>query len=681
MAKPRHLCSAVFSLLVVAATGAGGQAPETEYYFGIEVNGVLCGYSRFVTSPMVQAGRELTLLKQNYLILGSALGSEFNTRLALTYHIESGSGQFLYHDSAIEQGTTKLGSTIRIEGDTARCGETLSALTTSIPLPADVVLENTLLFPHLKADFADRDLESRTYHVFEVRGFQVHDVTYTRIGREAVDLAGSPREAVVLDRLDRVTGLKTKHWIDTRSGQVLKTVGPGSRLSFLADPSIVDRIQRGDLGELFIAKVGVSIPDATAIRYMKVNAVVEPSGLWVTPELLSPPGQRFTGVVKENRVEGAFEMEPRRYDGTGAPVFPVPSGPDSLAPYVKAEGFIQSEDSVLVREAHTITAGSKDAWEAACRLSRWVSENIDDAIPGGTTARRTYDTRTGECGSHSVLLAAFCRAVGIPARVVWGCMYIPSYGGAFGQHAWNEIHMGDAGWIPVDATAHEIDYIDAGHIRVGVYQSTVTALNPIRVEVLDYRLGPSAAAETSEGAAPPGLNRFDPCVGQYTKVGGGDRVSVREQNGSLVLDIPDKVQLAFKDPTPEGAWVCTMTDRVRLTFEADTAGGGQTMLVHEIVRLRRTGPVEGAAEAPAELQPYSGRYLLAQVQAEFTVTFRDGRLVLIDPRAQRTVGLKGPDDRGRWSDDVGKNTYWFDREESGEVGWLVIDSVARFVRE
>ena len=67
-------------------------------------------------------------------------------------------------------------------------------------------------------------------------------------------------------------------------------------------------------------------------------------------------------------------------------------------------------------------------------------------------------------------------------------MYIPNYGGAFGQHAWNEIYVGPAGWIPVDATAAEIDYVDSGHIRIGVYQSTATALNPRKMELLDYRI-------------------------------------------------------------------------------------------------------------------------------------------------------------------------------------------------
>jgi len=122
-------------------------------------------------------------------------------------------------------------------------------------------------------------------------------------------------------------------------------------------------------------------------------------------------------------------------------------------------------------------------------LNKWVAKNIGYAIPGGITARTTYDIRAGDCGAHSQLLAAFCRAAGIPARVVWGCMYVPNYGGAFGQHGWNEVYMGNAGWVPVDATALEHDYVDSGHIRIGVMQSKTTSVNLKEMEILDYRLG------------------------------------------------------------------------------------------------------------------------------------------------------------------------------------------------
>ena len=43
--------------------------------------------------------------------------------------------------------------------------------------------------------------------------------------------------------------------------------------------------------------------------------------------------------------------------------------------------------------------------------------------------------------------------------------------------------MGDAGWIPVDATINEADYIDAGHIRLGENAT----FRPVSMEILDFR--------------------------------------------------------------------------------------------------------------------------------------------------------------------------------------------------
>ena len=48
--------------------------------------------------------------------------------------------------------------------------------------------------------------------------------------------------------------------------------------------------------------------------------------------------------------------------------------------------------------------------------------------------------------------------------------------------------MGDSGWIPIDVTIHETDYIDSGHIRLGVLKSSQTIINYEEIEILDYKL-------------------------------------------------------------------------------------------------------------------------------------------------------------------------------------------------
>ena len=73
----------------------------------------------------------------------------------------------------------------------------------------------------------------------------------------------------------------------------------------------------------------------------------------------------------------------------------------------------------------------------------------------------------GDCSEYSVLLAALCRAVGIPARIVFGLVYIgaPEAGGpAFGYHFWTQAWIGNR-WVGLDATAGW-GKTTAGHIRL-----------------------------------------------------------------------------------------------------------------------------------------------------------------------------------------------------------------------
>ena len=671
-------------VLLVSMLWAGLQARAVEvesdrYYFGVEINGVLCGYSEVTLSPMTGDGRAMTLLKQNMFAMLSALGSQFNTEVKLTYHIDPATGGFTYHDSAIAQGPAKLSSVLHVEGDTARFTFTPGDRETSAPLSPDVVLENTLLFPHLVRDFVERRLDKASYDILEVREAEVQKSTYAKVGTESLELAGETYNALILDRLNHKTGLKTRMWVNQENGYLLKAVVAGNRVSYRADPSVVNKIKMANVDDTLFARVDVAIADIQAISYMKVKAKIEPSGVWATEEGLNVPGQRFAGSVSNNLIEGVFEIEHKRYDGAGAPAFPPSfTADESLKEYLQAEPLIESDDPVLIEKAREITAGSKDSWEAACRLSRWVAENISYAIPGGVTARKTYDLKAGECGAHAILLAAFCRSQGIPARVVWGCMYTPNYGGAFGQHGWSEIYMGQAGWIPVDATVSEIDHVDSGHIRIGILRSPTVALNPRKMEVLDYKAGSMQMGQAEETPS----DKYHAYIGEYTNASDKRAVKVFVQGGNLALDIPGKVVLAMNDPDEEGLWRCKLAPQLFLKFNKDGSGKVVQMELHQIIPLpRRSGPPEASTEVPERFRPYLGKYFLAALQAEFRVLYRNGSLAIYDPLEKKTVGLRPPDANGRWVDEFDKNTILFDRDGQGSVSAMKIDSTTRFRRQ
>ncbi len=681
--KKQCLMYALVLLILVSSGSFQAQAaqvePQTRYY-GIEINGVLCGYAETNISPAVIDGKDMTLEEKNIFIMLSALGSEFNTEVKLQSYIDPATEGFTYLNTDISQGQTKLGIKVVIEDNIAHYTSTMSPKPKDIELSPDVMLGETQLFSQLTKDFTGSEIQKKRYKTLEVMDGEIQESTYTKAGAEDLELAGKTYNAIILEQLNHKTGLKIKWWVDTETSHMLKADLPNSRKMYLTDRSVVDRIKLANMDDNLFVKVDVAIADVQAISYMKVKASVEPTGLWVTREGLNITGQRFTGTINDNLIEGIFEIEHKRYDGSDAPAFPPDFSKDeSLKKYLEPEERLESDDPVLIKKAQEITKGSKDSWEAACRLSKWVAENIGYAIPGGGTARKTYDIKAGECGAHSLLLAAFCRAVGIPARVVWGCMYVPNYGGAFGQHGWSEIYMGKAGWITVDATANETDYVDSGHIRIGEYQSMVTALNPKKMEVLDFRAGSMKMGQAEEEAS----QMYKAYIGEYTNPSTKTVLKVFVQGGGLAVDIPGKVVLALNDPDEKGLWYCKLSNQLYFTFKRKYLGFGKVveMELHQIIPLpRKSGPEKVNNNVPEKFRPYLGTYSLAALRADFTVLYKNGSLAVDDPLAKKIVKLQLPNEKGRWLDEFNKNTIFFELDNQGNAKTMKIDSVDKFTR-
>lgn len=662
-----------FISLILAGTLAAELRPGQKFYYATEIDGIVCGYAEINLAEIEEDEMTLILLKHDLFLMLKALGSTFNSTLQLTYRIDPVTGQFTYHDSYIHQGDTELSMAVHITDNKAIMTSPDGDDETVTSLTSDVILPNTLYHPFLVRDFSGADLQEKTYRIYQVRDSEIQESTFKKQDLDRLKLAGDTYEAIIFEEMNRQTGVKTKLWIDTETGQILKTQYPNHRLTYLTDPSVVKRIRVADMNPSILTKTNVAIGDAQAIAYLKVRAVLEPTGLWVTEEGLNVPGQRFTGTVKENRIEGVFEVEHPKYDGAHAPAFPTDDmKQESLQEFLKPDDWIESDDPVLIEKARNLTKGSQDAWEAACRLSRWVSENIEYAIPGGVTARKTYDVRRGECGAHSLLLAALCRCVGIPARVVWGCMYLPTNRGVFGQHAWNEIYMGSAGWVPVDATAFEIDYVDSGHIRVGLYQSAVTALNAQSMEILDHRVGFSDITEDVQ-------DNYKPFVGRYNNPMTGRICRVSVENTGVVVDITGVAKLAFHDPDDRGFWICKMAPHVSIRFDVES-GIAQKMQIHETRTLPKKAGESINDDVPEQVRHIIGKYLFQALNAEFEILYRDGKLMLKEPGGPGIV-LECEDDGTTWEASDGTRAITFVREDDGKVNGMAVTHITNFFRD
>jgi PKD repeat protein len=100
--------------------------------------------------------------------------------------------------------------------------------------------------------------------------------------------------------------------------------------------------------------------------------------------------------------------------------------------------------AVLTEVAKNITENITDPYVAARTLSSWVFENIKYGPAFAPyTPLMTYQTRQGECFRKSELFIAFCRCIGLPARLVYiqGCTHLAA-----------QVYISAIGWVPADPT-------------------------------------------------------------------------------------------------------------------------------------------------------------------------------------------------------------------------------------
>ncbi|MEZ5357285.1 MAG: transglutaminase-like domain-containing protein [Candidatus Zixiibacteriota bacterium] len=651
-------------LLLVLATTCFAETPR-EYYYAIEQDGSICGYAHVVIAPTEVEGRTYLLLSDSLWMNFTALGKQIEGKYLFTFTIDPSTGQYIRHTSLIDQGQTKLGAEMIYHNDSMTIIGQPGNDTSVVAVPSGTLLQNTRLHAHVLDYFVNDNLTEKECQVFSEIDGELNTVVFKNLGREKIVLNDTSYDAVKFETLNKNIGIQFVMWVDPTDGLLLKMEHP-VRSVYLADASIKDKVGRADLDNKIFARVGTIIPNAWAVSHMKVQASLQPAGMWATPETLNVPGQSFEGTVVDNKINGVFDIHHVRYDGSNAPPFPCDfSGVDSLQEYLQPSDLIESDEEVLIAKAKELTDGATNAWDAMTKLSTWVNKEIGYDLPGGVTALKTYEMRLGECGSHSNLLSAFCRAVGIPARGVFGCMYVPDHGGAFGQHAWNEVYMGDAGWIPVDCTVEEISYVDCGHIRLGVWSSNAAMLNPDTMSIIEFAVGEGSYADL---AAPSGLD-YDAYIGKYQ--GPGNVFTVLTQDNHLAIDIPGQMVFALKDPDDNGDWFFALTARASVSFSQDSDGTVTMLTINSRQRFPRDAAADGLAEVadlPESHRLIVGSYTVPMQGVSFIVKSEAGELSLIFP-GNTSLPLKEDPANNRWLADTGKSTLdiRFDANDSGQI--------------
>ena len=270
--------------------------------------------------------------------------------------------------------------------------------------------------------------------------------------REVVQAAERPVPAFKV--LTRFAGITSTSWI-TDTGEVVREESP---LGFLVVKETRDRATAlavpGQIQNDMLEAAAVvpspprRIDDPSAVERL----VVRLDGVDLTGPDVQGAGQTVTGDVVEVRDAETLKAAPDASD---------------LGPFLRPELFLESDAPEIVAEAKKAAAGATAPRVVAERLVRHVNALLEKqptiSLPSALEVLRT---KVGDCNEHTALYVALARAMGVPARIAVGLVYVR---GGFYYHAWPEVFVqegrGRGLWLPVDPTLNQFP-ADATHIRL-----------------------------------------------------------------------------------------------------------------------------------------------------------------------------------------------------------------------
>jgi transglutaminase-like putative cysteine protease len=270
--------------------------------------------------------------------------------------------------------------------------------------------------------------------------------------REVVRAADRPVPAFKV--LTRYAGITSTSWI-TDTGEVVREESPLGLIVVKETPERATALAvPGELQSDMLENAAVvpnpprRIDDPSSVERL----VVRLDGVDLSGPDVQGAGQTVNGNVVEVRDAETLKAE---------------ESDEDLSPWLRPELFLESDAPEIVAEAKKAAAGATAPRLIVERLTRYVNALLEKkptvSLPSAVEVLRT---RVGDCNEHTALYVAMARALGVPARIAVGLVYVR---GGFYYHAWPEVYVqerrGRGLWLPVDPTLNQFP-ADATHIRL-----------------------------------------------------------------------------------------------------------------------------------------------------------------------------------------------------------------------
>ncbi|HSV27577.1 MAG TPA: transglutaminase-like domain-containing protein [Sedimentisphaerales bacterium] len=421
---------------------------STEQYFAVYLQGNKIGHA--VHTRTVD-GATVTTVDRVEMTIGR--GGMAITARTLEKSIETTDGKPIGFESVQDLGVMggKTTGTISEGKLTVTTDSAGQKTTQTIDWPEGAVLAEGLRLANIRHGL--KPGTAWTIKAFSPALMQTVEASVTVGGKETVDLLG---------RFVELTEVNTV--LNTAAGQIIQT-------AYVNDDFETLRMTSSAMGmavEMLASPKEFALAPVDVVEFFRKVTVKSPrplpsmSGVRSITYYISPAaGSR--PVFPDTDTQSSKTMP----DGSIVlTVTALPSPPASRLPYsgndpellnaLKRSRYVESDDPRVIALAKQAIGDEKDAWTAAKKIEKFVSDHVDNKTlsVGYASAAEVARSRAGDCTEHAVLVAAMCRAVGIPARVVAGLVYADSFAGEdhiFGPHAWAEVNIAGK-WYGLDAT-------------------------------------------------------------------------------------------------------------------------------------------------------------------------------------------------------------------------------------
>jgi len=456
MSKLKRMALTCLALLAMTAA-APAATPDTEYYV-VLADGQKIGH--MVRSRTVEGGNVVTVESMELAIgrggVTITIGQDEKA-------IETPQGEPLAFES-----TQRMGGVVQtIKGDIqdGQIKLTGQGAPRTVPYPAGAMLAEGLRLEQKK-----RGLTPGTQYTLTAFVPTMMDALTVQIS------VAAPKRIDLLGRV--VTLPEVTTIMQGPTGRIVTT-------SYVDDSMIAQKTTMPVLGmmlEMIACDKSVALSENDVVDFLDKTLLDSPSPI-ADPDtakaavyVLEPTGEQKLDkfIVTDSQAvrpgaDGKMVVTVRPVDAPAGVAFPYEGGDPAALEALKPNRYIESDDERVIALARQAVGDADDAAEAIRRIERFVEGYIDskNLSVGYASAAEVAESKEGDCSEHALLSAAMCRAVGIPARVVAGYVYVPQLNGrrnVFGGHAWTEAYIGGK-WVGLDATRGSFG---VGHIAQAV---------------------------------------------------------------------------------------------------------------------------------------------------------------------------------------------------------------------